>query len=456
MAEPSLLQTILGSPLKGFAIRNIDTGKRTELTGLNLRNILGIPESKEEAALIGGASVLGPLGVGAVRGARGLKKFFARTPGGLIETSAPRDIKPFNVGPSHADRSLSEPSIRTHSKHEEAAVILQNFDTVRNTFRMNPVVSAVHSAGMAASMSGNIHQFIRSLNRSKQLQSSLESGGSEAGKALQDMVQDMIARGIPTTQRNIQRAVESTRQGFHVLAFHGTTGAFPRFRPSETTFGSHFGTARAAAERINATPPTTYMPDKKNIQPVLLRINAPMEMTDVNFYGNRSIIGEMVDRKHISDIRGTQLRQKVISRMINKNNELVDEAFSKVDSDLSKTWYNENYIGHAQKKHLLLHGSEEKVRLTAPQEFQAKVNKAGYDVVEKEIKSMGFDSIVYLNGSEDAGTLSYIIFNPDQVRNVNAAFSPTQRYSGDTLSSILGAGAATAGALSLGDRNEPR
>ena len=57
------------------------------------------------------------------------------------------------------------------------------------------------------------------------------------------------------------------------------------------------------------------------------------------------------------------------------------------------------------------------------------------------LESKGYDSIEYVNRNEDPGSISKIVFKPEQVRSKFAKFDPSKRQSGKILASTAGAGA---------------
>jgi hypothetical protein len=59
-----------------------------------------------------------------------------------------------------------------------------------------------------------------------------------------------------------------------------------------------------------------------------------------------------------------------------------------------------------------------------------------YDDVKQALKEKGYDSIRYKNRVEDPGSVSWIVFDPDQIRHIDAGFDPAKRKSGDILSSL--------------------
>tara|TARA_R110000796_G_scaffold132372_1_gene247824 strand:+ start:944 stop:1780 length:837 start_codon:yes stop_codon:yes gene_type:complete len=56
------------------------------------------------------------------------------------------------------------------------------------------------------------------------------------------------------------------------------------------------------------------------------------------------------------------------------------------------------------------------------------------------LASKGYDSIEYLNKVEDPGSISKIVFEPEQIRSPFAKFDPSKRKSGNILASVPAAG----------------
>lgn len=57
------------------------------------------------------------------------------------------------------------------------------------------------------------------------------------------------------------------------------------------------------------------------------------------------------------------------------------------------------------------------------------------------LASKGYDSIEYVNKVEDPGSISKIVFKPEQIRSPFAKFDPSKRKSGNILASVPAAGA---------------
>ena len=65
------------------------------------------------------------------------------------------------------------------------------------------------------------------------------------------------------------------------------------------------------------------------------------------------------------------------------------------------------------------------------------------------LASKGYDSIEYVNKVEDPGSISKIVFEPEQIRSPFAEYDPSKRKSGNILAS--GAGGVSLGALGAMD-----
>ena len=65
------------------------------------------------------------------------------------------------------------------------------------------------------------------------------------------------------------------------------------------------------------------------------------------------------------------------------------------------------------------------------------------------LASKGYDSIEYINKVEDPGSISKIVFEPEQIRSPFAEYDPSKRKSGNILAS--GAGGVSLGALGAMD-----
>jgi hypothetical protein len=62
---------------------------------------------------------------------------------------------------------------------------------------------------------------------------------------------------------------------------------------------------------------------------------------------------------------------------------------------------------------------------------------AGFDVIASYLKDEGITALSYENAVEDAGSVSYIVPNPSNIRSVNAAFDPDQADSADLLAQSI-------------------
>lgn len=71
--------------------------------------------------------------------------------------------------------------------------------------------------------------------------------------------------------------------------------------------------------------------------------------------------------------------------------------------------------------------------------------EAARDAVTDLLESKGFTGLTYINGVEDAGSRSWMVFNPANLRSVSAAFDPSRIGDPDMmagLAALIGAGAA--------------
>lgn len=72
--------------------------------------------------------------------------------------------------------------------------------------------------------------------------------------------------------------------------------------------------------------------------------------------------------------------------------------------------------------------------------------------VKKHLQEQGYDSIPYINSHEDRGSVSWVFFEPNQLRSPAAKFDPRNLASSDLLASLVGG--ITLSELARGRRGE--
>lgn len=153
------------------------------------------------------------------------------------------------------------------------------------------------------------------------------------------------------------------RDGSSMIAYHGTADEFDQFHG-----WSHFGTLQAAHDRISDMFTMGGIAQKAlNIIPVYLSIQNPLKIEDNGFQDGYDMLDSIV---------------------------LKSGAFTQAEQD----------------------------------HFEELMETEGFDHdgVEEMLRQKGYDGLVYENVWEDAGSLSYIVFDPRQVKSIYNAgeFSP--------------------------------
>ena len=180
----------------------------------------------------------------------------------------------------------------------------------------------------------------------------------------------------------VPKSEAAQRLGFNVRAFHGTKTPkiFEEFRLPEDELGIHFGTPKAAQDRIGDLWNTQ---DTNRVYPAMLRANNPLKMRD----------------------RGTWTVDRILP-------ELKKRGFS--NEEINAALRQAGRVGP---------------------EIQG---------LRDLINSKGYDSVVYKNNVEDTGHKSYIIMDPARIRSPFAKFDPAKLHSRNLLAGTAGAAAAPA------------
>ena len=147
--------------------------------------------------------------------------------------------------------------------------------------------------------------------------------------------------------------------GNPMIMYHGTLDKFTDFNR-----GSHFGTKKAATERIQDKQIQTNTDNSGEIKPVYLKIEKPLEMVDL----------------------------------------FVEPGFENY-------WKNYEAEGYGKDASNL---EREGVRLS--KKYDNLKNKENLEWTEF-LSSEGYDGVIYENLAEDAGSLSFIAFSPEQIKS---------------------------------------
>jgi len=147
--------------------------------------------------------------------------------------------------------------------------------------------------------------------------------------------------------------------GNPMIMYHGTLDKFTDFNR-----GSHFGTKKAATERVQDKQIQTNTDNSGEIKPVYLKIEKPLEMVDL----------------------------------------FVEPGFENY-------WKNYEAEGYGKDASNL---EREGVRLS--KKYDNLKNKENLEWTEF-LSSEGYDGVIYENLAEDAGSLSFIAFSPEQIKS---------------------------------------
>ena len=199
----------------------------------------------------------------------------------------------------------------------------------------------------------------------------------------------------------------------------------------------HFGSAKAAQDIVELRrflaniPPGEILPHAQ-IYPVKLKSKNSLKLKDaIDIPWNADGILERI---------ANEIGMTGATGVTKKKRELARNKFNILEDELSVA-----RIGPRQNQY-------DRTRLEfdgVPFNQAEELYKGGKDRwIVDFLNSKGFDSIEYINRAEDPGSVSKIIFSPDQVRSAHAKFDPAKATSGDILATVPAAAMAGAGALS--------
>ncbi len=223
---------------------------------------------------------------------------------------------------------------------------------------------------------------------------------ADDGDLLRQMVKDIAGEDIepPKNTRkaeNKKRMERRDEQGYTKETFYHSTPAgvdFDEFKPF-----SHFGTQKAASERMETMGPQSHHTEaarnemKPRTIPVHIKVDNPLEVIDNGLSD--------ANQHFVASIKG----------LLDK----VDDATL------------EGYIKGYQRRNLL--GKEEET----------------YEYLANMLENLGYDGLSYLNKVEDTGSQSIVPIRPQQIRSVNAEFkdptSPSMMAGGAGAAVVAGA-----------------
>jgi len=214
---------------------------------------------------------------------------------------------------------------------------------------------------------GPILQAFRGTNLQRpQLNPPQFQGTPDAG-----MLEQLLPAMLPDTR--LMKAEE-------IEAYHGTTHQFDEFAPYEKEIGIHFGTEKAAKDRVKLNTTGKYsseLPKDAIVKKVKLRINNPLRVKDTFGEGIDLFAKEIINREDLPD------------------NHLRNKLFDKYDEYTKFERQGFGSEGYSKKL----------------SELRKELNSLSLDYV----KSAGYDGLVYKNTSEDIGKDSYVVFDKSQI-----------------------------------------
>ena len=200
-----------------------------------------------------------------------------------------------------------------------------------------------------------------------------------------------LAKDEPANKAELQLMVDKRAEavGYNVSAYHSTNaGPFDKFRTGELS--AHFGTEAAARERADDL--RTFSLDvvgrpheQARVLGVRLNLNNPLRMPD---------LAGVAQNQRGEFIPVDEAREERADEFYNKE---VNEASWESGSDFA-SWLFANDIIDAE-------------------EFFDRGAQYDIGVAVEILQEKGYDGVVYENVVEDAGSDSYIIFDPEQVKS---------------------------------------
>ncbi len=239
--------------------------------------------------------------------------------------------------------------------------------------------------------------------------------------------------GLPMDKASRERRAEE--QGFTVDAFHSTTADIGAFEKHPADLGYHFGTTSQANKRLkdkegerryksfvenSRTLPPTDVIEGANVIPVKLKLNNPLRLPDVgDWRSSAAVIGRVV-----GVIEGVNQEAQPIDAETLAVLEKIAVLYEDVMEAQDQFEEHDDFVHTPENEEFM-------------EEARAIIQLAGYD------------GIVYNNIAETPwqenpkGEDSYIVFEPEQIRSVHAAFDSEKGYSAGIMASRTGELSAT-------------
>lgn len=262
-----------------------------------------------------------------------------------------------------------------------------------------------------------------------------------------------LGEEVPFNLADVPRLTRADMLGYKTPAYHGTFSHIDAFEDGFRPL-SHFGTPEAASDRIKDL---RWVSDPYSISNYDLEKWAEkLGLSD----GRPSYRWEPEERERIKGRLMTEQpwigkpHPAFGEKIIDPDNPT--EHILPVRLNLGRSLnVPDNGLGNVAQ-----HAEAANVGLIEAGQEPLPRGRSGYSrydfdndpaLLGKVLKERGFDSMHYRNNQEDAGSISYIITRPNQVRSIFAKFDPRKLDSGDIMAGVAPLGAAGAIAANQGD-----
>lgn len=179
--------------------------------------------------------------------------------------------------------------------------------------------------------------------------------------------------------------------------YHGTDVAFDAFDVS-TCLGAHFGTAKAATDRLKST-------GRLDIEYLVYSNDGQWFAREENWRNKPAFEHGPFEDEATAECFMTMApkqRQPLAFEI---------DVYRPLELDDLGTWDFEIVFNELSRKHRDIFGS----RLDGVWDAWQKSSQLGWEFLKRAIEAAGFDSIAYVNQAEDPGSLSWIVLRPDKI-----------------------------------------
>lgn len=253
------------------------------------------------------------------------------------------------------------------------------------------------------------------------------SGRSNPRSYVNDLVDKEAKRHMRAARAAARRPGAAFASG--IVAYHGTTDDIAAFRPL-----SHFGTAKAAADRVDADwrkGEDGVVPGARTY-PVVLDIRAPLDLEDL---GNHTpldfaaalwragVVGEDFAKAVVLAVAEAERRDAAAWAISCGNLGIRDKMAWVRDPAAAEAAAAAVTAAEAVEALWAAHGSPDGLRhcvrhCVFPHE---KVSfSAAVGLIVAAIEAAGYDGVRYVNTWEDEGSVSWVALRPEQVTVVAA------------------------------------